>query len=146
MGESAGDKFANDTERPAHTVRIGSGVAVGRFPVLAAEFRQFRPDHSIGNPPDWPAAHVHWLDAVAYCRWLSAQTARPYRLPSEAEWEYACRAGSRAPFAWGNGLSTAEANYCDDEMWHGSGTWAANRGRVLSSERFWPLRSARQCH
>jgi formylglycine-generating enzyme required for sulfatase activity len=44
MGESAGDKFANDTERPAHTVRVGSGVALGRFPVLVAEFRQFRPD------------------------------------------------------------------------------------------------------
>ncbi len=121
MGESAGDKFANDTERPAHPVRIGSGIAIGRFPVLEAEFGQFRPDHFTGNPLDWPVAHVNWLDAVAYCRWLSAQTARAYRLPSEAEWEYACRAASRTPFAWGNDLSAAEANYLYDESGLGVG-------------------------
>jgi len=115
MGESAGDKFANDTERPVHKVRIESGIALGCFPVLVAEFRQFRPDQFAGEPPDWPVAHVSWLDAVAYCRWLCTRTAHTYRLSSEAEWEYACRAGSRTPFTSGNTLSSAEANFLYNE-------------------------------
>jgi len=115
MGESVGDKFANDTERPAHTVRIGGGVALGRFPILLAEYWQFQPAHFPGDSPDSPVTRVNWLEAVAYCRWLSARTPRTYRLPSEAEWEYACRSGSSTPFSCGNDLTTAQANFLYDE-------------------------------
>ena len=58
-----------------------------------------------------PVVHVSWNDAIAYCQWLSEKTGKWYRLPTEAEWEYACRAGSRTPFNTGDNLTTAQANY-----------------------------------
>jgi len=60
-----------------------------------------------------PVIHVSWNDAVAYCKWLSKTTGQTYRLPTEAEWEYACRAGAPTPtpFATGNNLMTDQANY-----------------------------------
>jgi formylglycine-generating enzyme required for sulfatase activity len=58
-----------------------------------------------------PVLHVSWNDAVGYCRWFSEQTGKSYRLPTEAEWEYACRAGSHTPFNTGENLTTSQANY-----------------------------------
>jgi len=58
-----------------------------------------------------PVVHVSWNDAVEYCRWLSEKTGKSYRLPTEAEWEYACRAGSHTPFNTGENLTTSGANY-----------------------------------
>ena len=58
-----------------------------------------------------PVVHVSWNDAVAYCKALSAKTGKRYRLPTEAEWEYACRAGRRTPFNTGENLTTNQANY-----------------------------------
>ena len=115
MGENAGDRFANDTERPAHPVRISPGLALGCFPVTVGEFRHFRPDHAPDEEDDLPVVRVNWHDADAYCRWLTGQTGREYRLPSEAEWEYACRAGSATPFAMGDDITLAQANFLYDE-------------------------------
>jgi formylglycine-generating enzyme required for sulfatase activity len=114
MGENEGDKFANGTERPAHRVRI-SAFALGKFPVTVGEFRKFRENHASDENVDWPVVRVSWHDAIAYCEWLSEKTGRNYRLPSEAEWEFACRAGSRAPFSVGPELSTRDANFLYDE-------------------------------
>lgn len=115
MGENKGDKFANDTERPAHCVEIRSHFALGKFPVTAGEFSKFRHDHSVDGANELPVVRVSWHDAIAYCEWLTEQTGRAYRLPSEAEWEFACRAGSRTPFAFGNEISIADANFLYDE-------------------------------
>ncbi len=115
MGENAGDKFANGTERPAHCVTIPSGVALGRVPVTTGEFRRFRPCHSMEDPDQLPVVRVTWHDAVAYCGWLTDKTGREYRLPSESEWEFGCRAGSRAPFACGDEISSAQANFLYEE-------------------------------
>lgn len=115
MGENAGDKFANDTERPAHRVAFSKNFALGHAPVTVREFRHFHPGHGHGDTDELPAVHVSWHDATEYCHWLSDRTGRAYRLPSEAEWEYACRAGSRTPFAYGNELTTSLANYFYDE-------------------------------
>ena len=58
-----------------------------------------------------PVLLVSWNDAVAYCKWLSEKKGRPFRLPTEAEWEYACRAGTQTPFNTGSNITTSQANY-----------------------------------
>jgi len=58
-----------------------------------------------------PVVHVSWNDAVAYCKWMSEKTGAAFRLPTEAEWEYACRAGTTTPFNMGENLTTGQANY-----------------------------------
>jgi len=115
MGENPGDKFANDTERPAHRVVIPAGVALGCYPVTAGEYRRFQPQHSSLAADDLPVVRVSWQNAMAYCRWLTELTRRNYRLPSEAEWEYACRAGAAGLFASGEVITTNDANFLYDE-------------------------------
>ena len=122
MGESRQDRFANDTERPSHQVQMPQSVSVGVFPVTVAEFRAFRPGHSPRDGDDLPVVHVSWIDATAYCVWLSRQTGSNYRLLTEAEWEYACRAGSQTPFSFGEELKPAQANYLYDELGNSIGT------------------------
>ncbi len=110
MGASEGDKFANDTERPVHTVHLAP-FALGRGPVTVGEYRAFSPTLAMGADAAWPVTEVSWEDAVEYCAWLSRETRRACRLPTEAEWECACRAGTRTPFATGADLTTADANF-----------------------------------
>ena len=64
---------------------------------------------------DRPVVNVSWNDAAAFCDWLSRKEGRPYRLPTEAEWEYACRAGTTSPFPWGEDESRR-----DDYVWSGA--------------------------
>jgi formylglycine-generating enzyme required for sulfatase activity len=115
MGENADDKFSNDTERPRHLVRFTSPFALSALPVTVAEFRIFRPDHPDPGAPDWPVALVSWTDATSYCRWLSSQTGRACRLPSESEWERAARAGTATAFPNGDVLPIEAANYLYSE-------------------------------
>ena len=115
MGETGEDKFAGNTERPAHRVIISRPFLLGRFPVTSGEYRLYEPRHAPGEDAALPAVNVSWDDARAYCAWLSGKTGRAVRLPSEAEWEYACRAGSREPFAWGSEISARDANFLHDE-------------------------------
>lgn len=111
MGENDDDKFANDTERPRHAVTV-KPFLLGAAPVTVGEFREFRPQHEPDIPAEWPAAMVTWDDALAYCAWRADGT----RLPSEAEWEYAARAGSQTPYPWGDSISPDLANYYYDEQ------------------------------
>ncbi len=104
MGENADDKFANDTERPRHEVRV-PGFLLASAPVTLGEFRAFAPDHEPGCPDDWPATQVTWEDALAFA------ASQGCRLPTEAEWEFAARAGSTAPFPWGDTLAPSQANF-----------------------------------
>lgn len=96
-------------EKPVHQVTV-SEFSIGKRPVTFAEFRVFRPAHP--NPPNLeqginvgakPVTGVTWDDAQAYCRWLSQKTGKPFRLPTEAEWEKAIRGGLEAkPYPWGD--------------------------------------------
>jgi formylglycine-generating enzyme len=84
-----------------------------------------------------PVVHVSWNDAVAYCKALSAKRGKVYRLPTEAEWEYACRAGSRTPFSTGENLPTNQANYDGNYPYNGNPT-GVYRQNTVAVNRFAP--------
>jgi formylglycine-generating enzyme required for sulfatase activity/serine/threonine protein kinase len=80
------------------------------------EFEGRKPKYNWKNPgwmqtDEYPVVNVTWNDAVTFCAWLSQKEKREYRLPTEAEWEYACRAGTSTPFWWGNSASSGQANF-----------------------------------
>ncbi len=115
MGSRDGEGW--DYERPRHEVTIPQAIAVGRYSVTLHEWafakddaewakatgRKPRPVRAEGWQDDRPVIDVSWEDARAYVKWLSRKTGQPYRLLSEAEWEYACRAGSEAAYCFGDG-------------------------------------------
>jgi formylglycine-generating enzyme required for sulfatase activity len=115
MGGAADDKFLTDTERPAHRVAIGRAFALGRFPVSVAEFRAFAPGHAPGDADDLPVVDVSWDDARAYCAWLGIRARERFRLPTETEWEFACRGESRLPFGTGHEITLGSANFMYSE-------------------------------
>ena len=111
-------------EKPVHEVRIAAPFAMGRYEVTFAEWDACVSDGGCGGhrPGDqgWgrgnrPAINVSWEDARRYVAWLSRETGEVYRLPSEAEWEYAARAGTATQFSWGNEVGRNRAN-CGDEF------------------------------
>jgi formylglycine-generating enzyme required for sulfatase activity len=107
-------------EAPQHTVSIPRPFAVGSFAVTFAEWDACFADGGCNghmpNDAGWgrgnlPVINVNWEDANNYAAWLSRKTGKPYRLMSEAEYEYAARAGTTTPFWWGQSISTRQANY-----------------------------------
>jgi formylglycine-generating enzyme len=104
-------------ESPAHKVRIIQPFYLGATEVTNAQYEQFDPDHKqlrgkdgVSTADDEPVTFVTWHQAVAFCAWLSKKEGKPYRLPTEAEWEYACRAGTETPFNTGDTLTAEQAN------------------------------------
>jgi formylglycine-generating enzyme required for sulfatase activity len=92
-------------EKPAHRVTITRAYHMGSTEVTLGQYRQFRPEHLRGKEGDNSAVTaVSWQDAVAFCEWLSQKEGKLYRLPTEAEWEYACRAGTKTLFSTGDAL------------------------------------------
>jgi formylglycine-generating enzyme required for sulfatase activity len=115
MGRDRGDP----SERPARRVTIARPFAIGRFEVTVAEWQACVEDGACKLKPPAsastksPMQNLSFDDASQYAAWLSQETGRPYRLPSEAEWEYAARGGSSATYWWGDELGAAKAN-CSD--------------------------------
>lgn len=101
-------------ERPAHPVRISKPFWMGVSEVTNAQYEQFDPAHArlrgklgFSRADDEAVVFVSWHEAAAFCRWLSRKEGENYRLPTEAEWEYAARAGSTGPFHTGDALPAA---------------------------------------
>ena len=120
MGAPDDEPDHSDDEGPQHDVRVSS-FFMGRYPVTQAQWRfvagltqvnrELDLDPSNFKGDDHPVEKVSWHDAVEFCDRLAKHTGRPYRLPTEAEWEYACRAGTQTPFYFGKTLTTELANY-----------------------------------
>jgi formylglycine-generating enzyme required for sulfatase activity len=113
MGALEGDEEgASEYEQP-HLVNV-LPFCMGKFEVTQAQWEAIMHQNlSLNKGETLPVENVSWQDATEFCRRLSSLTGRSYRLPSEAEWEYACRAGSTTPFYFGNNLTTQLANYWD---------------------------------
>ncbi|MEI7730056.1 MAG: SUMF1/EgtB/PvdO family nonheme iron enzyme [Verrucomicrobiota bacterium] len=91
-------------EKPAHKVTITQPFHFGATEVTLGQYRQFKPKHRARSGDDEAATGVSWFEAVAFCEWLSKREGKTYRLPTEAEWEYACRAGTTTLFNTGDTL------------------------------------------
>ncbi|MEO1092449.1 MAG: SUMF1/EgtB/PvdO family nonheme iron enzyme [Pseudomonadota bacterium] len=117
MGSPPDEKERYGDEGPQHRVSVPS-FALGRFPVTFDEYDHFCEIMGREKPEDagWgrgrrPVINVSWQDADAYLSWLSEVSGQAYRLPSEAEWEYACRAGTTTRFSFGDDADPKSLNY-----------------------------------
>ncbi len=105
MGSNSG----SSDERPAHQVSISSGFYMGKYEVTQSQYERImgkNPSHNKGTSN--PVGYVSWSEATDFCRKLSQRAGKKVRLPTEAEWEFACRAGSTTRFCFGdrnNGLN-----------------------------------------
>lgn len=105
-------------ERPRHLVRVAPFL-MARYPITQQQWRAVM-GRSLpwrGKGPLRPVDNVSWFQARAFAQRLTQHTGRPYALPSEAQWEYACRAGTSTPFYCGETLSTDLANYCGNHTY-----------------------------
>jgi formylglycine-generating enzyme required for sulfatase activity len=108
-------------EKPVHHVTITKTFAIGRREITFAEWDacvtagmcKYRPEDRGWGRGDRPVVDVSWDDAKLFVKWMSQRTGKAYRLPSEAEWEYAARAGTASAFWWGRERGEGRAN-CDD--------------------------------
>jgi formylglycine-generating enzyme required for sulfatase activity len=152
-----------DGERPQHPVTIAQPFGIGRHAVTRGQFAAFANNtgHSaeggarVWKGSEWtydtraswrdpgfaqndshPVVCVSWQDAKAFAAWLSNQSGRAYRLLTEAEWEYAARAGSTTPFWWGSTITSAQANYDGNYVYGKSGAKGEFRRQTVAVGSF----------
>jgi formylglycine-generating enzyme required for sulfatase activity len=126
MGSSDGDP----DEKPVRAVVLDQ-YYIGTHEVTNAQFEQYQPDHKkrrtgVSKDDTCPAANVSWLEAEAYCRWLTTRTGVKHRLPTEAEWEFAARGFDGRVYPWGNEApkpADKRANWGEGKS---AGAWAAD--------------------
>ncbi|OUL34966.1 sulfatase-modifying factor protein [Nostoc sp. T09] len=122
MGSPEKEIYSDDSQRPQHHVTV-QPFYMSKYQVTQAQWRvianlpkierDLNPDPSgyFYNQATYPVEYVSWDEAVEFCARLSKATKKEYRLPSEAEWEYACRAGTTTPFHYGQTITSNLANY-----------------------------------
>lgn len=143
MGSS--DKKAPSSERPAHSVTV-QPFLMSKYPITKAQWRavidllqvnkELSKRPSLSGGANYPVTKVSWYDAVEFCDRLSRYTEREYRLPTEAEWEYACRAGTIDPFHFGETITSNLANYDASKFTYRSEPKGKNRGEVVEVGSF----------
>jgi formylglycine-generating enzyme required for sulfatase activity len=126
MGSPASEHERYDDEGSQHEVMVAP-FFIGKYPVTQAQWRsiantpaieqELNPDPSDFKGDNLPVENVRWEQAQEFCARLSRETGRSYRLPTEAEWEYACRAGTTTPFHFGETISGKLANYNSDVIY-----------------------------
>jgi formylglycine-generating enzyme required for sulfatase activity len=145
MGSPETEESHNNNESPQHSVTVKS-FFLGRYPVTQEQWRivaetyakvniELNPDPSSFKGDKRPVEQVSWYEAQEFCDRLAKKTNRPYRLPTEAEWEYACRAGTTTPFYFGNTISTELANY-DGNYTYANGVKGEYRQETTPIDRF----------
>jgi formylglycine-generating enzyme required for sulfatase activity len=166
MGSPPDELGRSKYEGPRHEVIIPQDFAIGRYPVTRNEFQAFifgtgyapRGGVYIWTGQEWalsprnswqkpgfdqdgshPVVCVNSQDIDAYIEWLNRKvSSRVYRLPSEAEWEYACRAGTASPFWWGTAIMAAQANYNGNHIYQGGGEKGEYRQKTVPVHSFEP--------
>ena len=145
MGTPTTEVRSRNSERPQHQVRV-KAFLMGKYQVTQAQWRQvanlpqiernlkFNPSHFKGD--DLPVEQISWYEAIEFCKRLSQKTGHKYRLPSEAEWEYACRAGTNTPFHFGSTITTNLANYNGRYVYNNIGLKGRFRGRTTTVGSF----------
>ena len=137
MGSPKTEKGSDDDERPQHRVEVPPFL-MGKYPVTQAQYQAIMGE----NPSHFkrennPVERVSWHKAKEFCQKLSEQTGKTYQLPSEAQWEYACRAGTTTPFYFGETISTEQANY-NGKHTYGNGKKGEYRGKTTPVGSFPP--------
>jgi formylglycine-generating enzyme required for sulfatase activity len=145
MGSPETEAERNDDESPQHSVTVPP-FFLGRYPITQQQWQivaetypqvnlslELKPSRFEGER--CPVEQVSWYEAQEFCERLAKQTKRPYRLPTEAEWEYACRAGTETPFYFGNTLSTELANYNGNHT-YGNGVTGEYREATTPVDHF----------
>ncbi len=135
MGSNSG----RHDQKPVHPVVISKPFALGKYEVTFKEYAAFAratkrelPDDEGWGGGNRPVINVSWQDAQAYVQWLSKETGKRYRLPSESEWEYSARAGSTTKYSWGDSIGSNNANcYSCGSQWDNkktapAGSFSAN--------------------
>jgi len=127
-----------DDERPQHGVSVAPFL-MGQYPITQAQWRAV-----MGALPQCrchgeqcPVDSISWDEAMAFCARLTGRTGRVYGLPSEAQWEYACRAGTTTPFYYGETITTEVANYCGVHT-YGAGPAGPYRHQTIDVGSFPP--------
>jgi formylglycine-generating enzyme required for sulfatase activity len=144
MGSPPWEAGRNSGEGPQHEVTL-QDFWMGQTPITQAQWREVagwpKVDRELVRDPsgfkgdDRPVEKVDWYDAMEFCRRLSARTGKNYTLPSEAQWEYACRAGTATPFHFGVTISTELANY-DGTKAYGDGPVGEDREQTTPVRMF----------
>ncbi len=134
---------SNEThfEKPEHRVKIANPFAIGRYEVtfrewdlcVAAGACRYRPDDHGWGRDNRPAIDVSWDDAKTYVAWLAQTTGQKYRLPSEAEWEYAARAGTTTAYWWGRDAGAGNAAEWVEDCWNDSYRGAPKDGSAWTT-------------
>jgi formylglycine-generating enzyme required for sulfatase activity len=145
MGSPADEEGRWSDEGPQHQVLISRAIAVGKFEITYSEWdvcvsagactAQINSTEGVAHDEGWgreqrPVVNLSWAEAKKYLAWLSSKTGKDYRFLSEAEWEYAARAGTTTSYLWGEGVSHENANYGRDRP---SAGWASGRDQWIET-------------